>query len=148
METDEDRRYQETQEALLTKVSLSFPHMGTTGNPGASTPISMPVPISASILGGASTSSLPEDADQRIKMRLEELRKPAEEEKLVNKEASTPFSFDTPASMTLPYPGLDGHPRRIVPTPISIPISPIRTPTEIYQSFREHDARNQKEVWA
>ena len=28
-------------------------------------------------------------------------------------------NYDTPASMTLPYPGLDGHPRRIVPTPVS-----------------------------
>ena len=26
--------------------------------------------------------------------------------------------------MTLPYPGLDGHPRRITPIPVSLPIRP------------------------
>ena len=35
------------------------------------------------------------------------------------------FNFDTPASMTLPYPGLDGHPGRITPIPVSLPIRPI-----------------------
>ena len=28
--------------------------------------------------------------------------------------------WSTPANMTLPYPGLDGHPRRIVPIPVSV----------------------------
>ena len=29
-------------------------------------------------------------------------------------------NYSTPASMTLPYHGLDGHPRRITPIPISV----------------------------
>ena len=33
-------------------------------------------------------------------------------------------NFSTPASMTLPYPGLDGHPRRITPIPVSLPMLP------------------------
>ena len=44
------------------------------------------------------------------------------------------------------YPGLDGHPRRIVPTPVSIPITPNPTPAEVYQSFRERDARMEQEI--
>ena len=50
--------------------------------------------------------------------------------------------------MTYPYPGLDGHPRRIVPPPVSIPISPIKTPSELLKQFREQDAREEKEIFA
>ena len=32
--------------------------------------------------------------------------------------------FSTLASATLPYPGLDGHPRRITPIPVSLPMLP------------------------
>ena len=39
-------------------------------------------------------------------------------------EIKNSFNFDTPASMTLPYPGLDGHPRRITPIPVTLPIPP------------------------
>ena len=39
-------------------------------------------------------------------------------------DTSTQFKFDTPASMTLPYPSLDGHQRRIMPIPISVPPPP------------------------
>ena len=35
--------------------------------------------------------------------------------------------FSSPASMTLPYPGLDGHPRQITPIPISIPEPPSKS---------------------
>ena len=50
METDEDRQYQEMQEALLSQVSLSFPHVETAGIPSASAPVSMPVPDAVPIL--------------------------------------------------------------------------------------------------
>ena len=33
--------------------------------------------------------------------------------------------YYTPASMTLPYPGLDGHPRRITPIPVSVTMLPL-----------------------
>ena len=39
------------------------------------------------------------------------------------------FNFDTPASMTLPYLGLDGHPRRITPIPVSLPLPPQEKPS-------------------
>ena len=35
--------------------------------------------------------------------------------------------FSSPTSMTLPYPGLDGHQQRITPIPISIPEPPSKT---------------------
>ena len=60
----------------------------------------------------------------------------------------------TPASATLPYPGLDGHPRRITPIPISLPLSqpsvpglkvhPIPTYEEVWQGFRQRDAAFQR----
>ena len=45
--------------------------------------------------------------------------------------------FSSPASATLPYPGLDGHPRRIMPIPVTLPILPSMTPAKIAGSFRE-----------
>ena len=39
------------------------------------------------------------------------------------------FNFDTPASMTLPYPGLDGHPRRVTPIPVTLPMPPMEKPS-------------------
>ena len=80
METNEDRQYQQTQEALLGEVSLSFPHVGTAVNPSVVTPMSILVQPSVSILSGPSTSSLPENADQQMKAKLDELRQPVIEE--------------------------------------------------------------------
>ena len=40
-----------------------------------------------------------------------------------NVQFSTIGKYYTPASATLPYPGLDGHPRRIIPTPVSVAMS-------------------------
>ena len=40
-----------------------------------------------------------------------------------NVQFSTIGKYYTPASATLPYPGLDGHPRRIIPTPASVAMS-------------------------
>ena len=108
----------------------------------------MPTPVAIPILSETSTSSLPEGADERMKEKLDALRKPAADENPEKTEKDTPFNFDTPANATLPYPGLDGHPRRIVPIPVSIPVSPIQTPEEIDRMFCERDAQNQKEIWA
>ena len=41
-----------------------------------------------------------------------------------------PKCWDTPASMTLPYPGLDGHPRRITPIPVFT--APQPSPSVLY----------------
>ena len=46
------------------------------------------------------------------------------QQEIARPEIKNCFNFDTPASMTLPYPGLDGHPRRITPIPVSLPILP------------------------
>ena len=42
--------------------------------------------------------------------------------KVTRDEVEDFFRLDTPASMTLPYPGLDGHKRRITPIPLSLPM--------------------------
>ena len=138
METDEDRQYKEMQETLLAEVSSSFPCSEVFVNPTATTPMPMSVPIATPILSAASSSSLPSDADQRMKMKLDELRQPATEEKLEKEEKHVSFNFDTPASATLPYPGLDGHPRRITPIPISpassvAPVQTAKSPEQIKQ---------------
>ena len=124
MEMDGDRQYQGLQDELLAEVSQSFPH--TTVNPSVTTPLSMPVPVSIPILTEASSSSLPEGADEQMRQKLDALRMPAEENP-EKEQKDTSFRFDTPASMTLPYPGLDGHQRRITPIPMSIPEIPIST---------------------
>ena len=61
-------------------------------------------------------------------------------------------NYDTPASMTLPYPGLDGHPRRIVPTPVSVatlqpPVVTQKSPEQLKQETDEliQRLRNEKE---
>ena len=53
--------------------------------------------------------------------------------------------FSSPASATLPYPRLDGHPRRITPIPVTLPILPSTTPAMVARSFRERDALQDKE---
>ena len=84
-------------------------------------PVQIPVPISASVLSEPSTSVLSENADKRMKAKLYELRNPVKEgdargtvQKNVNER------LYTPASVTLQYPGLNGHQRRIIPIPISV----------------------------
>ena len=81
------------------------------------------VPIPTPILSASNTSVLPESEDQRMKDRFDQLRVPVSEREPASEGVNSPFSFATPASMALPYPGLDGHPRRIVPTPVSTAIS-------------------------
>ena len=41
-----------------------------------------------------------------------------------NVKFSTIENYYTLASATLPYPGLDGHPRRITPIPVSVTMRP------------------------
>ena len=122
------------QKSIIEEVSLSFPHVENAVNPSASTPLSMPVQLPVSvhptILSEPSTSDLSETADKRMKAKLDDLRKPVNEgdaQGTVQKNFDERFS--TPASMTLPYPGLDGHQRRIKPIPISLPLPPREKPT-------------------
>ena len=174
METGEDRQYQQTQEALLEEVSLPFPHMGTTVNPSVTTPLSMPIPVATPILSETSTSSLPEDADKRMKEKLDVLRQPAVEENPEKLQKNTPFSFGIPTnkqgidyagtavevinplSTMMPYPGLDGHQCRITPIPISLPsiqpivsevkVRPPPTLDEVAQRFRDEDAADKQRI--
>ena len=40
----------------------------------------------------------------------------------------------------------ESQPRQIVPTLVSVPISPIMTPSEINKLFRERDAQQEKQI--
>ena len=128
METDEDKLHHDMQKSLLEEVSLCFPHVGTAGNTSANTPISIPifvsVPIQTQILSEPSTSDLTESADQRMKNQLDNLRAPVSKSKATSEGFNSSFSFSTPASVTLPYPRRDGHPRRITPILVTLPILP------------------------
>ena len=127
VETEEDRLHGELQKELLQEVSSAFPHIPNTGSvvtPSSATPsfIQIPTP-SVSVQSGP---SLPSDADQQMRKRFEDLKNPAvppKTEKLEKQEKQVSFNFDTPTSSPPWYPGLDGHPRRIMPTPISLPFS-------------------------
>ena len=93
-----------------------------------------------------------------MKAQLDALRQPAVKENPEETEKDAQFSF-MPTSTWVeaqghkkPYPGApvtippvvtsvsEVQHRRIVPTPVSIPITPERTPSEVIQSFRERDA--------
>ena len=128
METDEDALYRDMQKSILEEVSQSFPYVGAAENTSASTPISMPVQLPAQILSEPSTSDLPESADERMREQLDNLRAPVNKGEITSKGFNSSFRFSTPASATLPYPGLDGHPRRITPIPVSVPLPPIEKP--------------------
>ena len=150
METEEDKEHRKLQNALLQEVCLSFLHVEDAGNPSFSTPIPMSVPVPTPILSESSTSVLPESEDQRMKDRFDQLRAPVSERKPVSEGVNYPFSFATPASMTLPYPGLDGHPRRIVLTPVSAatsqsPATITRSPDQISQETAEFIQRQENE---
>ena len=59
--------------------------------------------------------------------------------------------YYTPTNATLPYPGLDGHPRRIVPTPVSVnmlqtPAVTVKSPDQIRQETAEMIERDRKSV--
>ena len=84
--------------------------------------VSIP-PMSASILFPQASRSGDGDEDLiQMKNKLNTLRSSGQMTTRTTMEDS--FRFNTPANMTLPYPGLDGHQRRITPIPISIPIPP------------------------
>ena len=136
METEEEKEHQKLQETLLQEVSSSFVHVDPAITPTAKVPISMDIPVPTVTVNEASSSSIPADADERMKARLDEIRQPVIEEKPENVQKETQFNFDVPTSVTVNpvytpisspfhYPGLDGHPRRITPIPMSIPGIPI-----------------------
>ena len=110
METDEDALYHDMQKSILEEVSKSFPHVGTAENTSASTPISILVQLPAQILSEPNTSDLPESADERMREQLDNLRAPVNKGEITSKGFNSSFSFSTPASVTLPYPRLGGHP--------------------------------------
>ena len=127
VETEEERLQKELDASLMQEVSLSVPHVDEKDDPSVVPPISMPVSVPITIGNKPSTSSLPENLDQQMKAKFDQLKQPAVDKTVKNPEKedlSTQFKFDTPASMTLPYPGLDGHQRRITPIPISVPSPP------------------------
>ena len=79
-----------------------------------------------------------------MKKRLDSLRQPTIQKEKAEKHVH--FEFDTPTGATTTYPGLDGHPCRITPIPVSTPITPHPTPDEMAQRFREYDARMKPEI--
>ena len=126
METEEEKEHQKLQEMLFQEVPSSVPHMDPTVNPTDTIPMSMPIPVATVNVSEASSSSLPTDADEQMKAKLDKLRQPVVEENPEKKQKDTPIDFDIPTSKPPTYPGLDGHPRRITP----IPIIPIRKEPE------------------
>ena len=99
-------------------------------------PLSIPPPVvsesylstSAPVLSPQpSSSNVGEDNLIKMEEKLDALR--FSQPETTRPEIKNFFNFDTPASMTLPYPGLDGHPRRITPIPISLPLPPREKPS-------------------
>ena len=135
VEIEEDRLNRELQEDLLQEVSSSFPHIpGIVSDvtPVSATPNSMAIPVFSAV-SIESGPSLPSDADQNMQKRLEDLRRPAVTEKTEKEEKHVTFNFDIPTTKPSPYPGLDGHPRRITPIPISrAPVQP--SPVVVYKA--------------
>ena len=97
--------------------------------------------------------------------KLDALRQPAVKEKPEKIQKDAQFSFDMPTSTWVkaqghrkPYPGApvtippvvttesEVQHRRITPIPVSTPMTPIPTPSEVLQSFREQDARMEQEI--
>ena len=95
------------------------PEQSQVSNPPPAVSTQAP-PVSLS--NEAESSSLPTNVDQEMKDRLNSLRQPTIQKK--KPEKNVHFEFDTPAGATTAYPGLDGHPRRITPIPVSTPITP------------------------
>ena len=141
VETEEDRLHKEMNAAILQEVSLSVPHTDAVNDPSSMTPVSMPVSTSTQILNLSSPSSMPENMDQQMKTKFDQLKQPAVEKirKISEKgDSSTRVNVDTIVSTPLPnYPGLDGHPRRITPIPLSIPISPVKVEKLVKPDERE-----------
>ena len=121
---EEEKEHQQLQAALLQEVSTSFPHSepAVTMVNTMPMPVSLPVAMSVS-MNEASSSSLPTGADEEMQRKLDGLRMPVihedtEKEKQKKEKGDIPFEF-TPLSSPMHYPGLDGHQRRIAPTPIN-----------------------------
>ena len=60
-----------------------------------------------------------------------------------NVQFSAAEKYYTPASATLPYPGLDGHPRRITPIPVSVTM---RSPAVTLIERLENEKKQQEEL--
>ena len=70
----------------------------------------------------ASSSSMGGEDLIKMQEKLTALRSGQQE--TARPEIKNSFNFDALASMMLPYPGLDGHPRRITPISVTLPIPP------------------------
>ena len=136
MENTEEREYQNMQETLLQEVSSAFP-AATTVNPPVAMPSSMEIPATTMLeMNEASSSSLPTNATKEMQEKLDRLRMPAvieAPEKEKEQKEETPFYFNIPATNVSTYPGLDGHPRRITPIPVSTAVSDqmVKSPEQI-----------------
>ena len=73
-----------------------------------------------------SSSKLGDKELQKMKEKFNSLRSSVP--KVTRPEVQNLFHRDTPASMTLPYPGLDGHQRRITPIPVTLPLPQMEKP--------------------
>ena len=112
------REVEETILAAKDQVPLSAPpSIVTESLPLTSIPVLTPE-SSSSNMGGGDLVEMQE--------KLTTLRSGQHE--TTRPENKNSFNFDKPVSMTLPYLGLDGHPRRITPIPVSLPMLPTRKP--------------------
>ena len=94
--------------------------------------VSEPIPLTSAPILNPQASKLNTGDDDLWDMQRRFTALRSGQKESARKGVTTPFNFDTPTSMTLPYPGLDGHPRRIVPTPIFVAKS--QSPAETTKS--------------
>ena len=86
VETEEERLQKELDAALMQEVSLYVPRVDANDDPSVVPPISMPVSVPITIGNKPSTSSLPENLDQQMKAKFDQLKQPAVDKIVKNPE--------------------------------------------------------------
>ena len=124
MMDEAEEEHQRLNATLLQEVPTSFPHSKPTVTIANTMPAPMSLPIAMSLMNEASSSSLPSGADEEMRKKMDELRRPVIMEKTEKEKKEAQFNFDIPTTRLPTYPGLDGHQRRITPIPISVPSPP------------------------
>ena len=106
-------------------------------NPSSSVPILSP-PVSMTLMNDDNLS----DMQKRVAaLRFVPQESMVEAQGHRKPYPGTPVSIPPSSGINVAANVTESQPRRIVPTPVSIPISPIMIPSEIFKSFRERDAK-------
>ena len=83
---EEEKEHQQLRATLLQEVSSSFPHTDPAVTTVSTTPIPMSLPVVMSEMNEASSSSLPTNADEEMRRKLDDLRRPVTMEKTEKEE--------------------------------------------------------------